>query len=104
MSTAISQTLSAPVELAVFEQGNPAGPTLVLVHGWPDTHLLWEHVAGLLSDRIGGRPSRNPVTPGDVVATIYNCLGIDPHMEIVDRLARPFTLVPRGEVVRELLA
>jgi hypothetical protein len=56
------------------------------------------------SDRIGGRPSRNPVTPGDVVATIYHCLGIDPHREIVDRLARPFTLVPRGEVIRELLA
>jgi hypothetical protein len=56
------------------------------------------------SDRIGGRPSLNPVTPGDIVATIYDCLGIDPHRELQDRLARPFALVPRGEVVRELLA
>ncbi|MFF0817746.1 alpha/beta fold hydrolase [Rhodococcus sp. NPDC003318] len=39
------------VELAVFEQGNPAGPTLVLVHGWPDTHRLWDHVVPLLVDR-----------------------------------------------------
>lgn len=39
------------VQLAVFEQGNPAGPTLVLVHGWPDTHRLWDHVVPLLTDR-----------------------------------------------------
>ncbi|MFD4182407.1 alpha/beta fold hydrolase, partial [Rhodococcus sp. NPDC058514] len=39
------------VDLAVFEQGNPSGPTLVLVHGWPDTHQLWEHVLPHLTDR-----------------------------------------------------
>jgi hypothetical protein len=56
------------------------------------------------SDRIGGRPSRNPVRPADIVATIYHCLGIDPDTEMHDRLARPFALVPGGEVIRELLA
>jgi hypothetical protein len=56
------------------------------------------------SDKIGGRPSRNPVTPGDIVATMYHCLGIDPETEISDRLARPFVLVPKGEVKKELLA
>jgi hypothetical protein len=44
------------------------------------------------------------VTPGDVVATLYHCLGIEPDTEISDRLARPFTLVPAGAVIRELLA
>ena len=24
------------VRIAVYEQGNPDGPALVLVHGWPD--------------------------------------------------------------------
>ncbi|MDG3008906.1 alpha/beta fold hydrolase [Rhodococcus sp. D2-41] len=38
-------------DLAVFEEGNPDGPTLVLVHGWPDTHHLWDHVVPLLADR-----------------------------------------------------
>jgi pimeloyl-ACP methyl ester carboxylesterase len=38
-------------ELAVFENGNPAGPTLVLVHGWPDTHHLWDGVVPRLADR-----------------------------------------------------
>lgn len=56
------------------------------------------------SDRIGARPSRNPVLPGDIVATIYHCLGIEPDTEITDRLARPFLLVPSGGVIRELLA
>jgi hypothetical protein len=56
------------------------------------------------SDRIGARPSRNPVTPADVIATVYACLGIDPATELRDRLARPFTVVPGGAVIRELLA
>ena len=37
------------VDLAVFEAGNRAGPTLVLVHGWPDTHRVWGGVAELLA-------------------------------------------------------
>jgi hypothetical protein len=56
------------------------------------------------SDKIGGRPSLNPVTPADIVATIYTCLGIDPALEMQDRLAKPFVLVPWGSPIRELLA
>jgi hypothetical protein len=56
------------------------------------------------SDKIGARPSRNPVTPGDIIATLYTCLGIDPNLELSDRLGRPFALAPWGEPVRELLA
>src|SRR5262249_37536845 len=41
------------------------------------------------SDRIGALPSRNPVGPGDIVATIYHCLGISADTEILDRLGRP---------------
>lgn len=39
------------VRIAVYEEGNPDRPTLVLVHGWPDTHVLWDGVAPLLADR-----------------------------------------------------
>ncbi|WP_072807170.1 alpha/beta fold hydrolase [Rhodococcoides yunnanense] len=39
------------ISLAVFETGNPDGETIVLVHGWPDTHELWSHIVPLLSDR-----------------------------------------------------
>ncbi len=34
--------------IAVYEEGNPAGPTVVLVHGWPDSHVLWDGVVALL--------------------------------------------------------
>ncbi len=61
------------------------------------------HVFGA-SDKIGARPSSHPVTPADVVATIYHCLGISKDLELRDGLNRPFTLVPWGEVIAELLA
>jgi hypothetical protein len=56
------------------------------------------------SDRIGARPSSCPVTPADVIATIYHCLGIPADLELRDRLQRPFALVPWGTPIRELLA
>ena len=56
------------------------------------------------SDRIGAYPSRNPVRPKDIITTIYHCLGIDAEKELQDRLARPFALVPGGEVIRDILA
>src|SRR5829696_2591968 len=39
------------VRIAVYEEGNPSGPPLVLVHGWPDSHVVWDGVAALLADR-----------------------------------------------------
>ncbi|CUR61804.1 hypothetical protein NOCA150104 [metagenome] len=36
------------VDLAVFDGGAPDGPTVVLVHGWPDSHSMWHGVAELL--------------------------------------------------------
>jgi hypothetical protein len=56
------------------------------------------------SDRIGSRPSLNPVLPSDIVATIYQCLGLPHDFELHDRLNRPFQLVPWGSPIRELLA
>jgi hypothetical protein len=61
------------------------------------------HVHGA-SDRAGAVPAADPVTPGDIIATIYHLLGIDPAHEIHDQLGRPFPVVRRGEVVRGLLA
>jgi hypothetical protein len=56
------------------------------------------------SDRIGARPSLNPVVPADIIATIYHCLGIPADLELRDRLNRPMTLVPWGSVIHELLS
>jgi Protein of unknown function (DUF1501) len=61
------------------------------------------HVHGS-SDPIGARPSSSPLTPADVIATIYACLGIPHELELRDRLNRPYQLVPWGSPVAELLA
>jgi NAD(P)-dependent dehydrogenase (short-subunit alcohol dehydrogenase family)/pimeloyl-ACP methyl ester carboxylesterase len=37
--------------IAVYEEGRSDGPTVVLVHGWPDSHVLWDGVVPLLTDK-----------------------------------------------------
>ncbi|WP_433338338.1 SDR family oxidoreductase [Spirillospora sp. CA-294931] len=39
------------VDLAVYEQGDRSGPTVLLVHGYPDTHAVWDEVAERLAER-----------------------------------------------------
>src|SRR5690242_17337653 len=35
--------------LALHEYGNPSGPTVVAVHGYPDNHHVWDGVAAALA-------------------------------------------------------
>jgi hypothetical protein len=44
------------------------------------------------SDRLAAFPADSPTAPADLAATIYRLLGIDPAMELYDRLNRPLTL------------
>jgi pimeloyl-ACP methyl ester carboxylesterase len=37
------------IELAVYEWGDPAAPTILLVHGYPDNHRVWMGVAERLA-------------------------------------------------------
>jgi hypothetical protein len=53
------------------------------------------------SDRIGAYPAADPVTPGDLAATIFWRFGIDPAVEIRDQTNRPHRLAS-GEPVRKL--
>jgi NAD(P)-dependent dehydrogenase (short-subunit alcohol dehydrogenase family)/pimeloyl-ACP methyl ester carboxylesterase len=39
------------VRIAVYEEGNREGPTVVLVHGFPDSHVLWDGVVPVLAER-----------------------------------------------------
>jgi uncharacterized protein (DUF1501 family) len=50
----------------------------------------------------GAYPASDPVSPGDLAATLFHCLGLDSRLEIRDRFDRPFPLAD-GEVVRGLL-
>jgi len=39
------------IKIAVHESGNADGPTIVAVHGFPDSHHVWDGVAAELGDR-----------------------------------------------------
>jgi hypothetical protein len=56
------------------------------------------------SDKIAAYPTRDPVSPGDLVATIYHLLGIDPHMTVPDLSGRPIAIAHGGEPVLDLVA
>lgn len=51
----------------------------------------------------GEHPIERPLTPGDVLATIYHVLGIDPHHSFSDRSGRPVALVDSGKPIAELI-
>lgn len=56
------------------------------------------------TDKIAGNVVDQPISPKDILATLYHLLGIDPHTLIHDRTGRPMPLVGDGAVVSELLA
>jgi len=53
------------------------------------------------SDRMGAYPASNPVTPGDLAATIFWRFGIDPATEMHDALGRPHRLAA-GDPVKAI--
>jgi hypothetical protein len=55
------------------------------------------------SDRYAAEPSSNPTAPADLVATVYHALGVDPRLQIHDRLGRPVTLCD-GQILNAILA
>jgi hypothetical protein len=54
------------------------------------------------SDRYAAEPASNPTPPADLAATVYTCLGVDPRMEVRDRLDRPMVLCD-GNVIGPVL-
>lgn len=45
-----------------------------------------------VSDRSAAYPVSDPVSPGNVLATVYTALGVDPATEIYDTQSRPYRL------------
>jgi hypothetical protein len=56
------------------------------------------------TDANGMAPASEPVTPDDLSATLFHCLGIDPHQDLPTATGRPITLFRQGKVVPKLLA
>lgn len=55
------------------------------------------------TDRLGQRPHSRAVTPSNIHATIYNVLGIDPHLQLLDPSGRPVSVLDNPAPIRELL-
>jgi uncharacterized protein (DUF1501 family) len=77
---------------------------------WSECYSILLAGAGVARGRVVGAsdaraayPSERPVSPKDILCTVYHLLGVDPHRTIPDRLGRPLPLVAEGNAVRELL-
>jgi uncharacterized protein (DUF1501 family) len=76
---------------------------------WPFCYTVMLAGAGIpsgtvfgASDKIGAYPSRDPVKPDDVAATIYELMGISADTEIHDPQGRPYALT-QGKPISALL-
>lgn len=56
------------------------------------------------TDKIGATVTERPVSPKDILATVYHLLGIPLHTELTDRTGRPVPLVQDASIVTEMLA
>jgi hypothetical protein len=62
--------------------------------------------AGLVhgaSDKGGAYPKDQPVSPGDLAATIYHLVGVDPEATVPDQTGRPIPVAHGGRVVDRVL-
>lgn len=75
---------------------------------WPQCYSLVFAGAGVKrgfvyseSDRIGEYPMSNPHSPGDLAATLFWALGLNPQLELHDQVGRPFQMAD-GEPIAGL--
>ena len=55
------------------------------------------------SDAKGAFPKDNPIQPQDVLATLYDHLGVNVHKDYLDLAGRPIRTLPHGRVLAELM-
>ena len=104
---------------ALFDDMNASGllkETLVIVMGefgrspkitvanagrehWPFVFTILMAGAGLpggrvygASDKIGGYPTEKPIRPGELAATVFHALGVDPASQVLTSQDRPWTI------------
>ncbi len=77
---------------------------------WPDAQSVLVSGGGLrmgqvigATNRRGEYPAERPLTPRDLLATIYRHLGIDHRAEFHDLSGRPIRILPEGEPISELI-
>lgn len=76
---------------------------------WPDAQTVLLAGGGLKTGQVVGAtnskaeyPSERPLTPKDILATIYRHLGIDRHVSFPDFAGRPVPVLGEGSPIAEL--
>ena len=77
---------------------------------WPSVMSFLLAVGGIkggqvigATDRRGGSIQERPLQPGDLAATVFSHLGIDPHSHWRNPSGRPVPLVEAGQPIAELV-
>ena len=77
---------------------------------WPQAMCALVSGGGLRMGQVVGStnarseyPKERPLTPQDMLATIYRHLGIDPSQEFLDTAGRPIPILRDGQPIAELL-
>ncbi len=77
---------------------------------WPGAGALVLGGGGLRTGQVIGATSvkgefvrSRPVDPGDLLATVYHVLGIDPRQVFLDNTGRPHPILTRGQAIAELI-
>ena len=92
-----------------LNQGQPGIPIPGRDH-WGDAMSVLLAGGGLRTGQVigatnakGEYPSERPLTPADLLATVYHFLGIDPHQSFNDHTGRPVPLLDSGEPIAEII-
>lgn len=77
---------------------------------WPAAQAALVSGGGLRMGQVVGAtnskgefPAERPLTPQDLLATVYRHLGIDPRAELVSFAGRPVPILPHGKPIAELV-
>lgn len=77
---------------------------------WPNAFSALISGGGLRMGQVVGAtnskseyPAHDPVTPQDLLATVYRHLGIDPRGEFINHAGRPIPILPSGQPIAQLV-
>lgn len=92
-----------------MNKGEMGGPGTPGRDHWGDSMFCFLAGGGIKGGRLVGstdylglRPKDRPLTPGDLHATIYKVMGIDPAIHFPDHTGRPIPAIDHGSAIHEL--
>ena len=102
-------------QLTATEKSRPSGKSLIVLWLWggpshmemfglkPDAplELRMGQAVGSTTEK-GDEPFERPLTPNDLLATLYSYMGVPLTTHFLDRFGRPIAILPHGKPIEEL--